>query len=147
MKVVGISAKDIDFVLSLEKERIGSSLGREELLQAVQENGYICLVAREDQENESHPCGYILASISSDEAEIYSVAVLSSVEGRGVGRLLVEYLLNRLRELGVKRVLLEVEVGNGRAYNLYRHAGFTEYRRRNDYYGDGGEAICMERRI
>lgn len=142
MTVEDISEAQVPFVLSLERERIGSSLGREEIERALSRDGYICLVASEGGAD----CGYILASLSGSESEIYSVAVPADMEGKGIGRLLVSSLLERLKDLGVNRVLLEVEIGNERAYSLYRNSGFTEYRRRKGYYGEG-DAICMERRL
>ena len=142
MTIAEISLEDAADILALEKERIGDSLGPDEVAQSVLEQDYISLVAKED----GKLVGYVLASVSVPEGEIYSIAVKQDQEGHGIGHQLLEAALAKLRERGVSRVLLEVEDGNERAYNLYLRVGFQEYRRRPNYYGSK-DAIFMEKRI
>lgn len=81
--------------------------------------------------------GFIMSRIVGNEAEILSVAVSSSWQGRGLARRLLRLHLGRLAGRSVKTVFLEVEEGNARAIKLYRNAGFYEVGRRPGYYPNG----------
>ncbi|HBR86046.1 MAG TPA: ribosomal-protein-alanine N-acetyltransferase [Firmicutes bacterium] len=142
ISIRAIASGDIGAILSLERARIGDSLGLVELEQAVKGAGYLCWVATADE----RLVGYILCSLTSGEAELYSIAVAPDHEGRGIGRALMDEAFKELKAHGAQKILLEVEVGNERAYRLYLRQGFKEYRRRKGYYG-GVDAICMEREI
>ena len=93
--------------------------------------------------------GFILSRIAADEAEILSVAVVSSKRGRGVARQLLMLHLGRLAGLGVRVVFLEVDEHNISARKLYSRAGFQEVARRDNYYkdmdGNGVAALVLRR--
>jgi ribosomal-protein-alanine N-acetyltransferase len=80
--------------------------------------------------------GFILSRMGGDEAEILSVAVAASMQGRGIGYGLLMLHLRRLAALGVRSVFLEVEEGNAAALKIYAKAGFAEVGRRENYYSD-----------
>lgn len=61
--------------------------------------------------------------VAADVPEI-SMAVVASWRGRGVGRRLLQALVDAAREQGWRALSLSVEDGN-RAAQLYRAAGFT----------------------
>jgi len=63
---------------------------------------------------------------------------------RGLGRLLMETLIERLAARGAERVTLEVDVRNSGALAFYRAFGFRETGRLPDYYGPGLDAFEME---
>jgi ribosomal-protein-alanine N-acetyltransferase len=63
--------------------------------------------------------GFILSRLAADEAEILSVAVDSSFQGRGLGRQLLTLHLGRLAGYGVHTVFLEVGETNDPAGKLY----------------------------
>jgi ribosomal-protein-alanine N-acetyltransferase len=79
-----------------------------------------------------------------DEGHILDVAVDPSCRGKGVGRLLVQRVLDDCRVGGASFVSLEVRVSNGAAIALYQGMGFTEVGRRKRYYRDGEDALMME---
>ena len=87
--------------------------------------------------------GFVISRIGGGEAEILSVAVVSSQRGRGLARRLLDLHLGRLAGLGVQAVFLEVEEGNQPARRLYARAGFREVGRRPGYYPQGsGQAAA-----
>lgn len=89
----------------------------------------------------SEPAGFILSRFAADEAEIYSVAVSPRLRHKGGGTTLLRSHLDRLSRLGVRRVTLEVDLGNAPARRLYHRFGFSEVGRRTGYYRSGpGEA-------
>jgi [ribosomal protein S18]-alanine N-acetyltransferase len=84
-------------------------------------------------------CGFIISRIATDEAEILSVAVVRSAQGRGLGRELLILHLRRLAGLGVRRVFLEVGEDNEPAIRLYNRVGFEQVSQRAGYYqGEAG---------
>jgi ribosomal-protein-alanine N-acetyltransferase len=84
--------------------------------------------------------GFILSRCAADEAEILSVAVARSLQGRGLARRMLDLHLRRLAGFGLRTVFLEVEEGNTPARKLYAQAGFREVGRRPGYYPQGGTA-------
>ena len=77
-----------------------------------------------------------VAGVSSGEvADVLSLAVDPVAQRRGVGRALLDELLDQARAWGADRVLLEVEEANAAAIALYTTAGFTPVSRRPGYYG------------
>jgi [ribosomal protein S18]-alanine N-acetyltransferase len=78
--------------------------------------------------------GLLCFQRAGDEAELYRIAVLPALRGRGRGRWLLERLLAWAREQGLRAVHLEVRAGNAAARRLYARAGFAETGRRPGYY-------------
>ena len=91
--------------------------------------------------------GYFLLMKMFDEAHLLNVAVSAAMQGRGLGRLLLDQVLACARGLGMESVLLEVRPSNTRALEIYRRYGFVQVGRRNAYYPDAGgqreDAIVM----
>jgi putative acetyltransferase len=75
-----------------------------------------------------------LKRIDAEHAEIKSMHTAQEARGRGIGRALVEHLLDVARERGYRRVSLETGSGPGfePARALYASAGFTPC----DAFGD-----------
>lgn len=80
------------------------------------------------------------------EAHLLTLGVARSMQGRGLGRAMLEFLATRAKEFGADKMLLEVRVGNRPARALYDSAGFLELGVRRNYYSaaEGREdAIVM----
>lgn len=82
-----------------------------------------------------------------DEAEVVSLAVEASGRRKGIGRALLEQVLQRWRAEGVRHVYLEVKSTNQPARALYEACGFTEYGTRRAYYRDGTDAVLYRRTL
>ena len=95
------------------------------------------------------PIGFIVSRIVAGEAEILSVAVARTQQGRGLGRRLLDLHLRRLAGLGVRTVFLEVDDDNVPARRLYTRNAFREVGRRNGYYQrsatSAGAALVLRR--
>ena len=77
------------------------------------------------------------------EYEVHTIGVDPAYQGRGIGRRLLDELLN-IAEGAV--VHLEVRTDNGTAIALYRSVGFTEVGLRRRYYRiSGADAYTMRR--
>jgi [ribosomal protein S18]-alanine N-acetyltransferase len=89
--------------------------------------------------------GYAIAWTVVDQAELGNVAVLPEARGLGVGRLLVETILARLRQRRALECFLEVRESNVGAQRLYRQLGFAVVGRRARYYLDPIEDALVMR--
>ncbi|MDX9911825.1 MAG: GNAT family N-acetyltransferase [Phycisphaerales bacterium] len=79
----------------------------------------------------------------SRSGRIYSVGVHPDARGRGVGRALVERTIGALRDMGAKRVYLEVRAGNEPAIRLYERLGFVRKATLPNYYSGGIDGVRM----
>jgi [ribosomal protein S18]-alanine N-acetyltransferase len=90
--------------------------------------------------------GVLIASYLDEEFELLNMAVVRAARGRGVGRALLDALLDHARSLqhpDGARVRLEVRTDNAPALALYTKRGFETVRVRKGYYQDGGDALEM----
>ena len=69
-----------------------------------------------------------------DEAHLHNIFVLPARQGQGMGKHLLQRLLQYARDHHTNHMLLEVRQSNERALALYRSCGFTESGRRKNYY-------------
>lgn len=74
-----------------------------------------------------------------DEAHFTNIAVQAGWRRRGLGRLLLEALLERAKGLGCLSATLEVRPSNAAALALYQGQGFVPAAIRPRYYTDDGE--------
>lgn len=78
--------------------------------------------------------GYAGLWFDGYDGQVMTIGTRPDAQGRGVGRLLLDALLARARELRATDVLLEVRVDNEPALRLYESAGFARFGRRKGYY-------------
>ena len=134
---------DVDGIMSVERTGISHPWDKASIEATVKDDNKVCVVACAGEKI----AGYIYASFVLDEAEIGNICVLPELRGQGVGRKLMEELLNILRSVEVTRVFLEVESYNEGAIALYEKCGFVRYNERKDYYGKGRDALLYSCQI
>ena len=78
--------------------------------------------------------GYAGLLCPGPEADVQTIAVAPSAQGRGVGSLLLDALLTRAKEQRATAVLLEVRADNEAAIRLYQRRGFERIAIRRRYY-------------
>ncbi|WP_285960785.1 ribosomal protein S18-alanine N-acetyltransferase [Pseudomonas tohonis] len=78
--------------------------------------------------------GHGVINVIIDEAHLLNITVKPENQGRGLGLLLLEHLMQRARELKAGECFLEVRASNESAYRLYERYGFNEIGRRRGYY-------------
>ncbi|WP_092862747.1 ribosomal protein S18-alanine N-acetyltransferase [Quadrisphaera sp. DSM 44207] len=90
----------------------------------------------------------LAAPAGGGEADVQTLAVAPAGQGRGLGRALLEALVERARERGAASVLLEVRADNEPARRLYAAAGFEHLAVRRRYYQPGDvDALVLRRRL
>ena len=93
------------------------------------------------------PLGYVCRWVVGDEVHILNLAVHPDGRRAGTGRALVQRILDDAVALGAVSISLEVGRRNAAAAALYRAMGFSETGLRRNYYGEGEDAVIMERRL
>lgn len=92
--------------------------------------GYSCWVI----ENDQTIIGFGLLSYAAGEAHILNVVIEKQLRRQGLGRYMMQHLINTARELGADIAYLEVRESNIIARDLYRTLGFTMIGNRKGYY-------------
>lgn len=92
--------------------------------------GYMCRVV----ESADGIVGYGIMSFGAGEAHILNVCIRADHRGSGLGRRLMNYLLERAREEYMQEVFLEVRPSNAVAIKLYETLGFVRIGLRKSYY-------------
>jgi ribosomal protein S18 acetylase RimI-like enzyme len=77
---------------------------------------------------EGLPCGFILVGTRGWSRRVSAMGVVATERKRGLGRRLMEVVIEDARRRGFQRIFLEVIDRNTAALELYRHLGFTERR-------------------
>jgi ribosomal-protein-alanine N-acetyltransferase len=146
-----IAPADCDAIAALEARLFVTVLDQAGLM-ALQAKlvfcGFVDLVTDQDQPQStsaddlaSYLNGYLLATMSDDEAEILSIGVTPDRQRQGVGQRLLQHFLEHGTSQNMKRVFLEVAENNLPAVGLYRDFGFVEFGRRKGYYKQGNRKI------
>jgi len=89
---------------------------------------------------------FAITQVILDEATLFNIAVSPDYQRRGLGRALLESLIEALEKRGVMTLWLEVRASNLAAICLYESLGFNQVTVRRNYYPakDGREdAIVM----
>jgi ribosomal protein S18 acetylase RimI-like enzyme len=80
-------------------------------------------------------------------ARLYSIAVEPGMSGRGIGSALLAQAEQAAIERQRTAMRLEVHEKNDAAVTRYRKAGYQQFGRHPGYYGDGGDALRLEKRL
>lgn len=138
-----MTAADLDAVLALELELFGEEAWSRPMLEgelAQQPASRHYLVA----EDAGVIVGYAGLLAAGAQADVATIAVTASSQGRGTGAALLAALLDEARRRGCTEVFLEVRVDNLRAQRLYRSRGFVQVGLRRGYYQpSGADALVM----
>lgn len=77
--------------------------------------------------------GVCNVNVESEDVSIFGVGISPKYQGRGFGKEMLNRVIEKLLNMDIKNITLEVNSINNRAYNLYTNNGFkvkTQY----DYY-------------
>ena len=127
---------DVDGVMAVEKDSFSTPWSRSAFEEELAQNRLArYIVAEED----GQVVGYAGMWLVINEAHVTNVAVSGSRRGEGIGRLLMETLMELARENGMGSMTLEVRVSNMVARHLYETLGFAEAGIRKNYYSETKE--------
>jgi len=75
---------------------------------------------------------------------IAMLAVDKSLRGKGIGRKLVKFSLDKMQEMDADECVLETEEDNKAAIALYKNMGFVKEKRLHKYYLNGSDAFRLK---
>jgi ribosomal-protein-alanine N-acetyltransferase len=103
--------------------------------------GYKCWVC-EDMEK---VVAYSILSLAAGEAHIMNICVDPAEQKQGIGKTMIEKLIEEVRDRKINSLFLEVRPSNTAAIALYEKLGFNELGLRKNYYPaeDGREDALM----
>ncbi|HEY3007837.1 MAG TPA: ribosomal protein S18-alanine N-acetyltransferase [Micromonosporaceae bacterium] len=134
----------IERVLAIEADLFGAEQWSPAMFWNELANGHHYLVALDDDGTVEGYAG--LAVNPPDEAWVQNIAVRRDAQRRGVGRALLDALLDEAARCGAHKVLLEVAADNGPAQRLYASRGFDIVGVRRGYYQPSNtDALVMMR--
>lgn len=115
---------------SLDDDACFSGWSKFALLEHYQQTGALGFVAMMDKQL----IGLIFARIVLDESEILTFEVKEVYREQGVGKRLLQNLLNEIKRRGARKIFLEVNETNFKAIRLYIDSGFSVISKRHNYY-------------
>lgn len=135
-----MTAADIENVIAIERASFQFPWSTRFFLDELQVDCARSILA----EVEGRIVGYVLFWFLTEEVDIHNIAVHPDFRRQGIGRLLLEQVVDAARRQERVRVTLDVRFSNAPAQNLYRSFGFVIRGLRKGYYSDNGEdALVM----
>jgi ribosomal-protein-alanine N-acetyltransferase len=92
--------------------------------------GYICRVVMSG----NRLIGYGVMSVGAGEAHVLNLCIDMASRCQGIGRRLLDYLIDRGAVAGMSEAFLEVRPSNTAAIRLYLSLGFEQVGMRRGYY-------------
>lgn len=80
------------------------------------------------------PLGYYIGMTVLDEVTLMDIVVGATHQGKGLGKLLLQHLIEQCQKDNIQQIWLEVRESNAAAIHLYDNAGFILVEQRVDYY-------------
>lgn len=140
-KIRKMQREDIDEVYEIELLSFSTPWSKESLYYELEQNLFAKYLVVECEEKVIAYCGLW---VIMDDAQITNIAVHPDFRGMKIGEGLLTFSLQLSKEMGAKRLSLEVRVSNHIAQSLYTKLGFEAGGIRKRYYTDNQEdALIM----
>ena len=133
------TAEDVDALLQMENECFTDPWDRRTFEGLISNPAVYFIIA----ENSGVPIAFGGMTVIIDECEILNVAVRPEMRQKGIGRLMVNEILDVCRNLDVVTVFLEHRESNVAAASLYESMGFVPYGIRKRYYSSPTEDAIL----
>ena len=131
-----ITPSMIEEISLLERESFSSFYSDSVLLSTLKAPSFFGLASVDNK-----VLGYVFSTGGLDEANIDRIAVKKEYRNQKIATKLLIELENRLKDKGVKKVLLEVRRSNAVAIKLYLSLGYKKIYERKNYYENGEDAL------
>ena len=144
MQIRRMTIEDCKQVADIEAVSFSVPWSVRAFVDTVEKENFRYFVAEENGEILGY-CGFLYVL---DEAEIPNVCVKESARRRGVGREMLNALINEAEKLGIVMLYLEVRESNLAAKGLYEALGFVENGIRKNFYEQPVEnAVLMSKTL
>ncbi|AEB27096.1 Acetyltransferase [Francisella cf. novicida Fx1] len=135
MQISKAQQTDLQALIDLENTTfLSDKISKKQFAYNINKQKYFFVTKRQDS-----LAGYILCFEYKKTIRVYSLAVSKNYQGQGIGKKLLEYILNNTD----KNISLEVNTNNLIAISLYQNLGFEINKQINNYYENGDAAYKM----
>lgn len=121
--------EDLDRIMEIEPKIYSHPWSRGNFADSLHA-GYSCWI----YESQGDVVGYAVMMSVLDEAHLLNISIAQDCQGRGMGRALLEHVIDIARRHGAQMMFLEVRPSNKNAITLYESIGFNEFSVRKGYY-------------
>lgn len=140
-----MSPDDLDEVCAMERVVFSDPWPRSAFESDIRTKSTFCPVLR-DTANKL--IGYANLMTFAEEAHLTNIAVSPDHRREGIGRIIMDHLLQKAESEGCRAMFLDVRVSNRSAISFYQKYDFTElYRRKRYYHNPPEDAVVMVRPI
>lgn len=91
--------------------------------------------------------GYIGLWMLGDQCQITTIGIDEFYQGKGYASQLMDFVLQKCKQLKYQNINLEVRVSNDKAIALYKKYRFKNVTVRKNYYADHEDAYLMIREL
>ncbi|MFN3966884.1 MAG: ribosomal protein S18-alanine N-acetyltransferase, partial [Endomicrobiia bacterium] len=89
--------------------------------------------------------GYVVFWSMNDEGNIMNIAVKKEYRGKGVGKMLINHIIEFSKTKNIKQIFLEVREKNFIARKLYESFGFKVDKIRKNFYGNENAIVMVKK--
>lgn len=129
-RICSAAPRDAAEIAEIERQVFSVPWSRNLIEQEIANESAVFLAAKD----ETRILGYVSGQQIADEFYISNLAVAADCRGLGIGRTLMEQLIDIARLQNSAFISLEVRVSNAAARRLYESLGFQALGERKDYY-------------
>lgn len=122
---------DIDAIMQIEPQIYSHPWTRGNFTDSLN-SGYSAWVMTKPASDEI--IGYALLMMVLDEAHLLNLSIAKNFQKQGLGRFLLEHMLQIAKNHHAANMFLEVRTSNISAISLYENMGFNEMAVRRNYY-------------
>ena len=105
--------------------------------------GKVFAMLSNDEKEELMSVIEVLSSFNREMAYVYGVSTVPKFERNGYARILLQYVMETLKEMGIKKIELTVDMDNFTAKRIYEKLGFEIVDNLDNEYGDNVERYLM----
>ncbi len=131
----------IDCILAIEKECFGAEAWTQRMLEESLSSVNTFFWGAFDDKN--NLVAYAAIIRAEEMCDLIKIAVMLDFRSKGIADALLKFVFSEIKKSGVKKMFLEVNVGNTSAINLYTKNGFTVLLTRPNYYS-GVQYTCRD---
>ncbi|WP_028863540.1 ribosomal protein S18-alanine N-acetyltransferase [Psychromonas aquimarina] len=129
LQILAMSLEDIEAVHNIEQQSHTHPWSKKLFLSNFGKRYFNHVLLADNQ-----VLAYFVASSVAGEVTLMNIAVSPDHQGKGLGGMLLQYLLDFSLANNEQEIWLEVRASNENALSLYHKLGFVEVDRRKGYY-------------
>jgi ribosomal-protein-alanine N-acetyltransferase len=130
LKIRKMRVEDLERVLEIERISFSNPWSRNAFLYEIESDvSYPWVIEMDDK-----IVGYSIHWLILDEAHLSNIAVDPLFRRRGIGRFILEKVIESVKKMGARFLTLEVRVSNTNAISLYTKMNFKVVGIRKNYY-------------